>query len=475
MIGLLASGSAFAQRGRGGGGGGGGGDGNRGGGDGGMSRSFSGNSGNSGRSMSMGSSNRSGDGGSFRSFSSRSSDGNRDGGSSRSMFRSSDEGRRSSDSVRTFRSDGDSGRSMGSTDGGRRDYTARRPSEGEVRNFLGDRDGGDRNRGDFDRDRGDRDRNRGDFDRGDRGDRGDRDRGDRDGGDMGRDRGDRDRGDRGNREYSNWKNTWNGRDGSGRDNRDWSDHWRRGDRFDVADRIRRDWSGRRDRDFPFAGDWWRGRHGNHWSFWGDRFRDRPWYWWSWATGARLGSWFVFDWSRPYYWDYGPGEYIYCDDGAVYVNGRWYEPQPVYYDQTVNLIDQSPELTAESAARQDWMPLGVFAVTPDGRDEPIATVQLAVTKDGVIGGTAYDQQSGQGFNIRGTVDKRSQRAVWSYTDDRDKRLMMETSIYNLTQPEATGLVHYSPTDMRTVELVRLEQPSSSSTASSTSDLPTPSSR
>jgi hypothetical protein len=54
-------------------------------------------------------------------------------------------------------------------------------------------------------------------------------------------------------------------------------------------------------------------------------------------------------------------------------------------------------------------------------------------------------------------------------------MMESSIYNLTQPEATGLVHYSPTDMQTVELVRLEQPSSSSTASSKSDLPTPASR
>jgi len=343
MVGLLASGSAFAQRGRDGGGGGGGGGGNRGG-DGGSSRSFSGgNSGSSNHSMSFGSSNRSGDGGSSHSFSNR----------------SSDDGRRSSDSMRTFRSDGDSNsRSMRSSDSGRRDYTARRPSEGEVRNFLGDgeRDGRDR-------------------------DRGDRDRGDRNRGDMGRDRGDRDRGDR---EYSNWKNTWNGRDGNGRDNRDWSDNWRRGDRFDVANRIRGDWSGRRDRDFPFAGDWWHGRHrGDNWSFWGDRYRDRPWYWWSWATGARLGSWFVFDWARPYYWDYGPGEYIYCDDGAVYVNGRWYEPEPVYYEQTARLVDEGPELTADSAEKLDWMPLGVFAVTPDGRDEPIATVQLAVTKDGII--------------------------------------------------------------------------------------------
>jgi len=189
----------------------------------------------------------------------------------------------------------------------------------------------------------------------------------------------------------------------------------------------------------------------------------------------LGSWFVFDWSRPYYWDYGPGEYIYSDDGAVYVNGRWYEPAPVYYDQTVRLIDEAPELTADSAAKLEWLPLGVFAATPDGVDEPMVTVQLAVTKDGVIGGTAFDQRSGDAFNIRGMVDKRSQRAVWSYTNDQNKRIIMETSIYNLTQPEATGMVHYSPTDMRVVELVRLEQPSANSTASSTSDLPNPSTR
>jgi hypothetical protein len=42
--------------------------------------------------------------------------------------------------------------------------------------------------------------------------------------------------------------------------------------------------------------------------------------------------------------------------------------------------------------------------------------------------------------------------------------MESSIYNLTQPEATGMVHYGPNDMRVVELVRLQDPSSGGTAS-----------
>jgi len=159
--------------------------------------------------------------------------------------------------------------------------------------------------------------------------------------------------------------------------------------------------------------------------------------------------------------------------VYYVNGRWYEPAPVFYQQTAQLIDQNPPLTADAAAKLDWIPLGVFAATPDGLNEPDVTVQLAATKDGLIGGTAFDPKTGAAYNIRGAVDKKTQRAVWSYTNDRNQRVMMETSVYNLTQPEATGLVHYSPNDMRVVELVRLQQPDAGATTG-TPSLPAPTS-
>jgi hypothetical protein len=189
----------------------------------------------------------------------------------------------------------------------------------------------------------------------------------------------------------------------------------------------------------------------------------------------LTSWVTYGWNRPYYWDYGPGEYIYYDDGIVYVNGRWYQPAPVYYDNTVEIVERAPDLTPEEAAELEWLPLGVFAVTPDGQAEANVLVQLAVTKDGVIGGTAFDQVSGAASAIQGMVDKETQRAVWSYNNDRNQRIVMETSIYNLTQPEATGLVHNGPNDFQVVQLVRLEQPDASATAASTTttgELPSP---
>ncbi|HEX3600933.1 MAG TPA: hypothetical protein VHU84_12365 [Lacipirellulaceae bacterium] len=269
-------------------------------------------------------------------------------------------------------------------------------------------------------------------------------------------------------EFSKWNNSWKGKNGNGHDNRDWSGKWRSGDRFVVADHIRNDWSHRHDfNNYPFRYGWY--GHGHGWGFWGDYafHHNRPWYWWGWTTGPILTDWCGFGWSTPYYWDYGPGEYIYCNDGVVYVNGRWYEPAPVFYAQTVRLIDQAPVLNVDAAAQAEWLPLGVFSVTPDGLNEPTMLVQLAVTKDGVMGGTVSDQKLGTSYNVQGTVDKNTQRAVWSYMNDKNERIVMETSVNNLTQNESTGLIHYNPNDMRVVELVRLPEPTGAA-----GDLPNP---
>lgn len=157
-----------------------------------------------------------------------------------------------------------------------------------------------------------------------------------------------------------------------------------------------------------------------------------------------------------------------------MNGRWYQPAQVFYDRTVEIVEQAPDLTPEVAAEMEWLPLGVFAVTLDGSAQADVLVQLAVTPEGVLSGTAFDQKSGNAFPIEGMVDQQTQRAVWSYTGQDNQRVVMESSIYNLTQPEATGMVHYGPNDFRVVELVRLEAPESSDSAASASagELPSP---
>lgn len=257
---------------------------------------------------------------------------------------------------------------------------------------------------------------------------------------------------------------WNigrGRGGDG-DHRDWSGKWNNSDRLNVANKVRNDWNhkGRRhDDDFPFHGGWWKNHHRSHHHHWDwfVNFHHDPFYWWHWAYAPRLSTWFTFGWPTPYYWDYGPGEYIHCLDGVVYVNGRWFQPAPLYYQQTVLLVDSAPTFTPQQAVEVQWMPLGVFAVTQDGVANANLLVQLAVTPDGVLGGTVLNQQTGVSFEAKGTVDKTSQRAVWSYVDQTGTRIVMESSVFNLTQPQATGLIHYSPNNIQVIELVRLEDP------------------
>jgi hypothetical protein len=400
------------------------------------------------------------------------------------------------------------GRAGDLTDRNRRDLTGRDMtgrSGDQNRRDLQDRIGDANRRGDRDFNRGDRNR---DFDLGDpnrnrdiaRGDRGDRDfnRGDRD-----FNRGDRDfnRGDRDGRErriarrdggrdgdYRRWREgAWDrdGRDGDRRgDNRDWSGRWRNGDRFDKAWQVRDHWRNRwgdrwHDRDwddwhdFPFHVGWWGGNHwhGRHWSFWDRHHHGDDWFWWTWAAAPLLFNHFDYGWHTPYYWDYGPGEYIYYDDGIVYVNGQWYQPAPVFYENTVELVEEAPVLTEEQAAQAEWLPLGVFAVTREGQAEADLMVQIAVTTEGIIGGTVHDQASGITYQAEGTVEKDTQRAVWSYTNDRNQRILMETSVFNLTQPEATGLVHYGPDNIQVIELVRLEPPEGAGVAVE-SELPAP---
>jgi hypothetical protein len=183
----------------------------------------------------------------------------------------------------------------------------------------------------------------------------------------------------------------------------------------------------------------------------------PFYWWRWTPAPRLATWFNWGWPTTYYWDYGLGEYIYCYDGAVYVNGRWYAPMPTYYQQTVLLAESAPVLPPEQAVAVEWLPLGVFAVTQEGIFNAEVLVQLAVTPEGVLSGTVSNQATGATYDVKGTVDKNTQRAVWTYTNENGAQIAMETSIFNLTQPEATGLVHYGPNNIKVIQLVRLAEP------------------
>src|SRR5262249_8996760 len=157
-------------------------------------------------------------------------------------------------------------------------------------------------------------------------------------------------------------------------------------------------------------------------------------WWGWAGWGAISDWIPWGWSEPIYYNYG--ENVYYADDNVY-----------YGDQVVATVDdyiQQAEAIAESIppdvqpAAEDWLPLGVFAVTQDTESanaEPTMFLQLAVSKQGIIAGTFQNTASGTTKTIEGMVDKETQRAAW--TPEGEARPLMETGLSNLTQ-DTTGV-------------------------------------
>jgi hypothetical protein len=58
-------------------------------------------------------------------------------------------------------------------------------------------------------------------------------------------------------------------------------------------------------------------------------------------------------------------------------------------------------------------------------------------------------------VHGSIDKQSQRAVWTVGDN--KTVTVETGLSNLTKDQSTALVHMSPESAVTYTLVRIQQP------------------
>ena len=111
---------------------------------------------------------------------------------------------------------------------------------------------------------------------------------------------------------------------------------------------------------------------------------------------------------------------------------------------------------EQAAEMEWMPLGVFAITAEGVNASSMYLQLAISKEGVIAGTFYNESTGATHPVEGMVDEKTQRAAWKAADGTNANIVMETGIYNLTQDQAELLVHYGPEQTQEALLVRLEE-------------------
>lgn len=183
---------------------------------------------------------------------------------------------------------------------------------------------------------------------------------------------------------------------------------------------------------------------------------RPGYWWRWATAGAITGWVAHRWTNPVYYSYGSGGNVYYENNVVYVNGDEYGSTEQYYQEATDLATSVPEMTDEQAEQLEWLPLGVFALTKEGVNASSMYLQLALSKNGIISGTFYNESTGATHPVEGMVDEATQRAVWKAADGTNPDLVMETGVYNLTQDQAEVLVHFGPEQTETALLVRLNE-------------------
>jgi hypothetical protein len=172
-----------------------------------------------------------------------------------------------------------------------------------------------------------------------------------------------------------------------------------------------------------------------------------------ALGTFLGASAVA--ARPVYLAYGDGGNVYYEGDNVYVNGQSAGTADDYAKQAQTFVAAAP--APEKTADAEWLPLGTFAVTREDVEDSQGMIELAITKEGVLAGTYYNEATGASRALKGTLDQKSQRVAIGPADGENTDLVLETGIYNLTQDEAPGLLHFGTTRTTPMLLVRLKPP------------------
>lgn len=188
------------------------------------------------------------------------------------------------------------------------------------------------------------------------------------------------------------------------------------------------------------------------SFW-NQHRMQPAYsrgggnWWRPATALGVSSWLGWP-STPVYYDYYPsnGSYYWGTSGGT---------GPV---QNYAGTSQAIETATTQTGSNEWMSLGVFALTKEGETAvtPNMYMQLALNKAGQLSGTYYNATTDQTHEVAGMVQQNTQRAAWKIADSQNSPIL-ETGVNNLTQPETPVRVHFVDGRTQGMVLVRLEQP------------------
>ncbi|MCA9260109.1 MAG: hypothetical protein KDA61_12945 [Planctomycetales bacterium] len=234
---------------------------------------------------------------------------------------------------------------------------------------------------------------------------------------------------------------------------------------DWGDRARNHWNDHWHGRPPhyFGPNWW-ARHPYHCGGWHYFYRYSMYpygYWWGRPAYPSFATWFLWwptapSMQQPVYYDYGSGGNVVYQNNNVTIGGEVVATSEEYAQSAAALATVAPPESEEAAQEAEWLPLGTFALMTDEDDvDPSRIVQLAVNKEGVVAGSIYNKETDQTQAIQGRVDKETQRVAMRIGTSEE--VVAETGLYNLTQDEASVLVHFGAEQRDSYLLVRLPEP------------------
>src|SRR5262249_20225003 len=135
--------------------------------------------------------------------------------------------------------------------------------------------------------------------------------------------------------------------------------------------------------------------------------------WMPATWAGVSGYCSYP-ATPVYYDYGTS--VVYQEHKVYINGEQAATAEQYAQQQITFSDAGR--AAEPSEKEEWKPLGVFALVRGEEQTSDKIFQLAVNKDGEIRGNYYDAFADNTLPVYGSVDKKTQRAAWSVGEKKD---------------------------------------------------------
>lgn len=96
------------------------------------------------------------------------------------------------------------------------------------------------------------------------------------------------------------------------------------------------------------------------------------------------------------------------------------------------VDETAEPVAAVADQAEWITIGEFALRPAGQAQATRVIQLAVSRNGAVGGSHYDLITEQVLDIQGTVDKSNLQVTW--TVGAQGKVVFRTPLDELTRSQ-----------------------------------------